>query len=316
VEDNGADWKVKNPHNRPSGWIDLQVNGLKGINFSDTSLTPDSFSSACKDIDFYRTDIFLPTMITSPVKVYERNLELMVKSIDDKKDWNRIPGFHLEGPFISPEPGYVGAHNPAFTQKPDPDLLKKFQEWSGGKIKLLTVAAELEGSDKLVKTAVKLGITVSIGHSNFNSENLKRMASLGAKAITHLANGLPLNLAKFANPIWAGLCEEKLIGMFVGDGHHIPGNILKKMIMAKGIDKTIIVSDASPIAGYKPGRYDLFGTTAVITKDGRLYNPVKLNLMGSSYTMPKCMDYLKKLDFLSEKELYKIGYENPIKLIS
>ena len=91
---------------------------------------------------------------------------------------------------------------------------------------------------------------------------------------------------------------------------------MKKMIVAKGIDKTIIVSDASPLAGCRPGRYDLFGTTAVINRSGRLYNPVKLNLMGSSYTMPKCMDYLKKLDFLSENELYKVGYGNPLKLIS
>lgn len=305
---------MKTPHNRHP-WIDLQVNGLLGTNFSDTELSAVKFSSTCNKILDGGTSIFLPTMITSPVSVYERNLKLMVKCIDEKKAWDRIPGFHLEGPFISPEPGFVGAHNPRYAIRPDPDLLKKMHEWASGKIKLLTIAAELKGSDKLVKTAVKLGITVSIGHSNFNSEHLKMMASLGAKAITHLANGLPLTLAKFANPIWAGLCEEKLIGMFVGDGHHIPGDILKKMILAKGIDKTIIVSDASPLAGCKPGKYDLFGTTAVIDRSGRLYNPVKLNLMGSSYTMPKCMDYLKKLDFLSEKELHRIGYENPLELI-
>ncbi|HCE44398.1 MAG TPA: hypothetical protein DET40_12695 [Lentisphaeria bacterium] len=307
---------MKNQRRNSCGWVDLQVNGVKGINFSDIGLTPDEFSSACEVILKGGTDVFLPTIITSPVKVYEHNLKMMVKFIDEEKLRDRIPGFHLEGPFISPEPGYVGAHNPAYTQKPSPELLRKFHEWSGGKIKILTIAAELEGADKLVKAAVKLGITVSIGHSNFNSEHLKEMASLGAKAITHLANGLPLNLAKFANPIWAGLCEEKLIGMFVGDGHHIPGDILKKMIMAKGIGKTIIVSDASPLAGCKPGTYDVFGTNAVLDKSGRLYNPVKLNLMGSSYTMPKCMDYLKKLDFLSKKELHKVGYQNPLDLIS
>ncbi|MFZ2656433.1 MAG: hypothetical protein WAX69_15990 [Victivallales bacterium] len=307
---------MKSARTKSRGWIDLQVNGLMEINFSDSALSPENFSSACNRILDGGTAVFLPTMITGKVNSYERNLRLMAKQIDSEKLWDRIPGFHLEGPFISPEAGYVGAHNPAYTQKPNPDLLKRFHEWSGGKIKLLTIAAELDGADKLVKTAVKLGIAVSIGHSNFNQENLKRMASLGAKAITHLGNGLPLNLAKFANPIWAGLCEEKLTGMFVGDGHHIPGDILRKMILAKGIEKTIIVSDASPLAGCRPGTYDVFGSTAVLEKSGRLYNPVKLNLMGSSYTMPKCMDYLRKLDFLSEKELLRIGYRNPLELIS
>jgi len=307
---------VKIPGKNSTGWIDLQVNGLKGTNFSSPSLTPGTFSSACSEILHGGTAIFLPTMVTSPVKTYERNLRLMVRQIDSEKLWDRIPGFHLEGPFISPEPGFVGAHNPEYTQNPDPELLKKMQEWADGKIRILTIAAELKGADRLAKTAVKLGITVSIGHSNFNPENLKKMVFSGAKAITHLANGLPLTLAKFANPIWAALCEEELIGMFVGDGHHIPGDILKKMILAKGIDRTVIVSDASPLAGLKPGRYDVFGAEAVLDRSGRLYNPVKLNLVGSSYTMPKCMDYLKKLDFLSDKDLHRIGYENPLRLIS
>ena len=78
MEDHGADWEMKNPLKNSGCWIDLQVNGLKGVSFSDIDLNPENFSLACRGILDGGTEIFLPTVITSPVEVYERNLKLMV----------------------------------------------------------------------------------------------------------------------------------------------------------------------------------------------------------------------------------------------
>jgi N-acetylglucosamine-6-phosphate deacetylase len=294
--------------------IDLQINGFMGVDFSNASLTQEKFAEACRNLFNAGTGIFLPTIITSPLEVYEKNLKIMSKTISENNFGDRIPGFHIEGPFISPEPGFVGAHNSLFTRKPDPDILEKIFEWSDGKIKLLTVAAELDGIEKLINKAVKLGITVSIGHSNFTAELLKKMFDIGVKTLTHFGNGLPHTLAKFANPLWAGLCDDRFTAMFIADGIHIPTAILKKFICVKGIDKVVIVSDASPIAGLPPGSYTVFGKNIVLDETGRIFDPEKGNLAGSSFSIKRCVDFLSAQKFLSQAQIKQITCHNPLKL--
>ena len=297
------------------GWVDLQVNGYVGVNFSSMELTKDDARKACREILSSGTAIFLPTIITSPDEVYERNLPLMAEVIGDKEFAGKIPGFHFEGPFLSQEKGASGAHNPEWMLKPDVNYFKKLSKLCGGKIKMLTVAAELEGACKLIRYASNSGTAVSLGHQLANSADFAKAAGAGAKALTHLGNGLPNLLPRHPNTIWDGIAEDLLIPMIITDGHHLPPSVIKTIIRAKGADNCIVVSDAAPIAGLKPGKYECFGGDVVLDRNGRLYNP-KLNcLAGSSFNMTKCMNYLKGLSLLSDKELIKVGYENPLRLI-
>ncbi|MEI6423903.1 MAG: N-acetylglucosamine-6-phosphate deacetylase, partial [Lentisphaerota bacterium] len=157
--------------------------------------------------------------------------------------------------------------------------------------------------------------TVSLGHQLANSADFAKAAAAGAKAMTHLGNGLPNLLPRHPNTLWDGIAEDSLVAMIITDGHHLPPSVIKTIIRAKGVDNCVVVSDAAPIAGLKPGKYRNLGGEVVLDKSGRLYNPVLNCLSGSSFNMTKCMNYLKGLNLLSEKELIKIGYENPLKLI-
>lgn len=300
---------------RTKGWVDLQVNGYLGVDFSNGNLTKDDFIRACRKILSSGTEVFLPTMITSSEETYERNLPMMAEIICDREFERKIPGFHLEGPFISPKKGVRGIHALKWIKKADVKYLDRLSFLSGGKIRLLTVAAELDGVGKLIRHASASGITVSLGHQLADASQIAKAAAEGAKALTHLGNGLPQILPRHPNTLWDGIAEDSLSAMIITDGHHIPPSVIKTIIKTKGVDKCIVVSDAAPVAGLFPGKYRQLGCDVVLTEEGRLCNPRLGCLAGSSFNMAKCMRYLKGLGILSEKELFKIGFENPLRCI-
>ena len=298
------------------GFVDLQVNGYRGVDFSSSDLTRERFVFACKELVKAGTVLFLPTVISSSEEVYQQNLKLISDVIKETDLKNHIPGIHLEGPFISDVEGASGAHNSKWIQKPEIQFLDRLMEWSDEKIKLLTIAAELDGSADLCKYAANLGISVSLGHHMAGESDLQKLTDSGASLFTHLGNGVPQTIDRHENPIWAGLANDDLSAMIITDGHHIPPSVIKTVIRAKGVLNTIVVSDASPIAGLSPGKYSTLGNEVILQESGRLYNPKTGYLVGSSSTMIDCMNYLYSLQFLKEKELYDVGFYNPLRSLN
>ena len=214
--------KIKIP-----GFADLHFNGFKGVDFSGIDLAENVFISTCRDVLNNGTTLFLPTLVSTTEDIYERNLRMISKVIDMSEFKNRIPGIHIEGPFISDEEGARGAHNPAWIVKPNTDYLDEMIEWSDGTIKLITIAAEIDGAEEFARYANSKGIRVSLGHQMAKTEDLAKLAQAGAVALTHLGNGVPATLDRHKNPIWAGLANDKLSAIIITDGHHLPPEVLK-----------------------------------------------------------------------------------------
>jgi len=199
---------------------------------------------------------------------------------------------------------------------PDSDNLKCLIRWSEGNIRLLTIAAELLGATRLARCAAAQNICVSIGHSLFDEETLDRAVAAGAKALTHLGNGLPDMLPRHHNPIWVGLANDRVTAMMIADGHHLPPSLLKTFLRAKGPQRLIVVSDASPLAGLSPGEYKTPAPGRVILEQsGKLHCPARNCLAGSSATLLQCMNYLAALRWCGLDELLALGYRNPLRLI-
>jgi N-acetylglucosamine-6-phosphate deacetylase len=97
-------------------------------------------------------------------------------------------GIHLEGPFINAV--RRGTHKASNVLAPDVDLLEKWMERSGRMIRLLTVAPELDGIDRLMILAKHFGLTVAMGHSNATFEEAKAAADSGICYAVHTFNAM------------------------------------------------------------------------------------------------------------------------------
>lgn len=297
------------------GFADLQVNGFAGVDFSSADLTEDAFAAAARRLRDEGTAVFLPTVITSPPDVYAHVLPLIARMIARDEFRAQCPGIHLEGPFICGRQGVVGAHNADWVRPPDVAFFRRLFRLAGGRVKILTLAPEIPGAARLARAATAAGVVVSAGHTLGTAADLDRIAAAGARTLTHLGNGLPAQLPKFGNPLWAGLADDRFTAMIIADGHHVPDGPLKAMIRVKGVARVIITTDASPVAGLPPGRYRSLGNDIVLEENGLLHNPAKGCMVGSSATMLRCMNHLASLGCLSPEELVAVGYRNPLRLI-
>lgn len=295
--------------------IDLQLNGYLSIEFG-VEKDEEKIRQVCRKYLAEGAPKFLATVITSSKEQFESSLPILANIIEEEEFANRILGIHMEGPFISSEPGAVGAHTPEWTRLPDIDECKYFQELARGHIRLMTIAAELPKSDELCSYLRSTGVAVSLGHQNAKYEDLCRLYDAGAQAITHLGNGMPNMVPRHDNVLLNGLIHPELTAMLISDGHHLPLHLLEGIIKIKGVDKTIIVSDASPIAGMPPGNYNVLGNNTVLEENGYLHNPDKKCMVGSSATLKVCYDVCKDKLNLSESDLKKLFLENPLKLLS
>ena len=300
---------------RLPGLVDLQVNGFHAVDFSGADLTEANFARACRELLHAGTTAFLPTLITSPADIYERNLPLIARVIAGREFQERVPGIHLEGPFLSPEDGARGAHNAEWIRKPDVTYLEELIALAEGRVRLLTLAADQDGAEELACCATSHGITVALGHHMADERDLERLVAVGAKALTHLGNGVPALLPRHQNPIWAGLANDDLSAMIIADGHHLPASMLKAIIRAKGPERCVVVSDASPLAGLPPGEYDSMGAQVRLETNGKLHNPATGYMAGSSATILTCANHLASLGIISPGELIRMCFYNPLRLI-
>jgi N-acetylglucosamine-6-phosphate deacetylase len=104
--------------------------------------------------------------------------------------------------------------------------------------------------------------------------------------------------------------------MIISDGHHLPEAFIRTVLRVKSIDRVVVVSDSAPIAGFPPGRHRTLGQEVVLEESGRLWNPLKGHLVGSSACLADCLDHLARVSNLSFEELTQVGRSNPLALIA
>jgi N-acetylglucosamine-6-phosphate deacetylase len=297
------------------GFIDLQVNGFLGIDFSAPGLDLEQVRTVVFALRERGTVSFCPTVITAPMDVYEQNLPILARAMSEPDLAPHLLGIHLEGPFISPRDGARGAHPAQHTQLPSIPTFERLQKLAAGHVSLVTLAPELPGAEELIRYVRSSGSTVSLGHHLADYAAIARACDNGAVASTHLGNGIPNHLPRHPNPLWDQLDEQRLTAMLIVDGHHVPGSFVRVVVRLKTSRRVIVVSDAAPIAGLPPGNYETLGQEVILEPSGRIWNPRGNHLVGSSACMMDCMNHLASLNILSEAELWQVGYHNPLELI-
>lgn len=296
--------------------VDLQVNGGWGVDFGAEDLNRVQIRDCVGAWFDAGTAALLATLVSAPVDVYRRNLPLLAAVAEEPAMQGRLLGVHLEGPFLPADARVLGAHRAANVRPASPAEFDEWQALSRGRIRLLTVGAEVSGIEPLIRHARRHGVTVSVGHSFYTGADLARTAAAGATALTHIGNALPPMLDKRSNPWQAALLADGLRAMFVADGHHLSADMLALLLRARPVDTLVAVSDASPVAGLPPGDYWVLGQPTRLTAEGALYNADEDHLVGSAVGLREGVNHLLRQGLCSPADCRRLAGLNPLALIN
>jgi N-acetylglucosamine-6-phosphate deacetylase len=212
------------------GFVDLQVNGFLGVDFSSPELDVEQVRRVVRELAQRGTVAFCPTVCTSSEASYARALPALARAFEEPDLSPHLLGIHLEGPFISPEDGARGAHPRQHVREPSVELWSRLRDLAGGRVCLVTVAPERPGAMELIGAVRESGAAVALGHHLGSGADVSRACDAGATASTHLGNGIPNHLPRHPNPIWDQLDEERLHAMLISDGHHVPDSVLRVVL--------------------------------------------------------------------------------------
>ncbi len=299
------------------GLIDNQVNGFAGVSFTfgGGTLSGDDVKKATEELWKAGVTTYLPTLTTNSHELLLKNFSVLGKLKDDPALLGSIPGFHLEGPFISPVDGYRGAHPLMHVRKPDWKEFLTLNKAAGNGIIHVTIAPEVEGAMDFIDKCKAAGIVVALGHHNGNAQQVTEAIERGARIATHLGNGCANMINRHINPLWPQLSDDRLMISIIGDGFHLNPEEIRVFYKVKGPEKTIITSDVTSFASLNPGKYITEeGETIELTPEGMLRYPAQNVLYGSASPVKKGVVNVMKVTGCSLAEAIRMTSFNPAKL--
>jgi N-acetylglucosamine-6-phosphate deacetylase len=295
----------------PAFW-DIQTNGRWGISFSDAGLTEDQVSEIVRAQAELGTARLCPTLITASRSALLHGVRTIARACEgDPAVSTRVVGIHLEGPYISEVDGYRGAHPLADVRDPDWSEFQALQDAAGGRIVLLTLAPERPGAIAFIERVVLSGVVVALGHTAADGATVRAAAAAGARLSTHLGNGIAASLPRHPNPIWEQAALDYLSASFIADGHHLGRAALRVLARAKGAERVILVSDASPLAGLPPGQYGAWA----VDPSGKIVVAGTPYLAGSNQGLEVGLNHLFEATEFSLAEALATVTRNPAKLL-
>jgi N-acetylglucosamine-6-phosphate deacetylase len=290
------------------GFIDLQVNGFAGVDYNDPAAPHEEIARSLEVM--YSTGVTrcFPTVITGDP---DRMLGALRNLTAARKSLPAMEAFHVEGPHISPEDGPRGAHPRRWVRPPDLDEYKRWQEAAEGHVRLVTLSPEWPGAAAYIDALGRDGVATSIGHTKATAEQIQEAVKAGATLSTHIGNGAHAELSRHPNYIWEQLAEDRLNATMIVDGIHIGKAFLKVALRAKGIERSVLITDAVMPAMCKPGRYLLGEVEVELHEDQSVRMVGGTRLAGSSLRMDRGVGNLMKIAGLTLAEAITMAATNP-----
>lgn len=180
-----------------------------------------------------------------------------------------VVGSHLEGPWLSE--ARCGAHDPAALTAPDPEAARAWLAAGRGTVRMVTLAPELPGADRLSALLEGEGVLAAYGHSDADARTFG--AALRARRtplVTHLFNGMaPLHHREPGAPGAAlrELARGAATVELIADGVHLADETVAMVFDVDPGGHVVLVSDAMAAAGLPDGDFEL-GSLAVRVTDG------------------------------------------------
>lgn len=243
------------------GFIDIHTHGASGSDVVDG--TVEAITKIAETKVKEGVTSFLPTTLTLGEARLTKSMEAVAayqKNPDSKGA--KIPGVHLEGPFINAK--CAGAQNPDFVRKPDIDEVLRLDKIA--KVSIISFAVESEGGYDFTSQLVSNGIVPSCGHSAATHEQFKYACNAGLKHLTHFCNQMSPLHHREIGLVGSGLMDNQVTIEVICDKTHLCPDMVKLIFALKPIDKIALITDSLLCSWLPDGEFNLGGLAFKVDK--------------------------------------------------
>jgi N-acetylglucosamine-6-phosphate deacetylase len=261
------------------GFVDIQINGGWAHDFT---ADPSSIWDVGQRLPATGVTTFLPTIVTAPYSVADAAIQVLIDGPPVGYLGADPIGLHIEGPWISPE--WNGAHNPQHLREPDPAVAARWAE--SGVVRMVTIAPELPGADKVASILSNAGVVVSAGHSGADFETGVSALRGPWKSVTHLFNQMTPLRHREPGMVGAALLSGRPCGL-IADGLHSHPGAVELAWSLLGPQRLILITDAMAATGLDDGSFVLGDLEVTVGHDGPRNESGML--AGSTLTMDRAV---------------------------
>ncbi|HLW85218.1 MAG TPA: N-acetylglucosamine-6-phosphate deacetylase [Candidatus Sulfotelmatobacter sp.] len=303
------------------GFVDIHMHGGAGLDVMQASEA--ELPRLGRFLAQHGVTGYFPTTVAAPMDATCAALERLANLIearpaavnssnhDNGNDPQARPlGIHLEGPFLSP--ARRGVHAPENLVLPTIAVFERMWQASRGNVRMLTIAPELPGALEVISEAARRNVCVSIGHSDAELPAAQAGVRAGARHATHTFNAMrPLD-HRDPGILAEVLTDNKISADIIVDGIHVAPAVVRLFLKAKGIESSVLITDATAAAGMPDGRYQL-GPMLVDVKNGMCTMEGKL--AGSVLTMDRAVRNVMEFGSWSLQDAVRAATLNPARAV-
>ncbi len=299
------------------GFVDIHMHGGAGLDVMRA--TAAELPQLNRFLTKHGVTSYFPTTVAAPLDQTCVALERMADAIEASQDSSasngggvqaRPLGIHLEGPFLSHK--RRGVHPPEFLVEPTLEIFERLWQAARGHVRMMTIAPELPGALEVIAEAARRNVCVSIGHSDATLDAARAGVQAGARHATHTFNAMrPLD---HRDPGILGevLVDQQLTADIIADGIHLAPEVVQLFLRAKGLELSVLITDATAAAGMPDGTYQL-GPIQVEVKDGKCTMDGKL--AGSVLTMDRAVRNVTEFAGWSLQDAVRAATLNPTRAV-
>lgn len=297
------------------GLIDLHIHGSAGHDVMDGA--KDALVAIGRFLAAHGVTSYYPTTVTAPLDPTLRSLEHLGGAIGEWNDAShrdcpcaRPIGIHLEGPFLSHL--RRGVHPPELLLEPSIELFERLCQAGGGHVTTMTIAPEIQGAPEVIRYASERNITVSLGHSDADTEQARSGIEAGATHATHTFNAMRAFDHRDPGILGTVLTENSITADIIADGIHLDPVTVDLFVRCKGVERSVLITDAISATGMPDGDY-MLGGFEVTVRNGRC--DANGRLAGSVLTLDQAVRNLMGFARCSFQVSVRMATLNPAKAL-
>jgi N-acetylglucosamine-6-phosphate deacetylase len=258
------------------GLIDVHVHGAGGADVMDG--TTDALVVMARTLACLGTTSFLGTAFMLPDS---RNAQLRLAAahvgplpVGPLPGGAQLLGLHLEGPFVNPL--RKGGLPPECLWPITPAAIDEVLNVTGGALRMITLAPELDDGLDAVRRFTSAGVIVSIGHTDATCVQARAGIAAGIRHATHLYNAMAPFHHREPGPLVAIHEADGVTVQLISDDVHVGRDAVRWTHRIFGTARCICTTDGIRTTGLPDGRHVIHGVEydsydgAVRYGDGRL----------------------------------------------